>query len=216
MIAEDPPTPVRVLVLMGVSGSGKTTIATLLGERLHWEVVDGDDFHPPANVAKMHGGMPLTDEDRAPWLASIAAWIDATRGAGRHGVVACSALRKAYRDVLAGPGRPDVRIVYLQGSRALIGARQAARRNHFMPPSLLDSQFATLEEPGPDEAPITVSIEPEPARVVDAIVAALDASGALGASGAPGRLSAPGLAASGQVAAAAPAGMEPGQARSPG
>ena len=157
---------------MGVSGSGKTTIASLLAGRLRWELVDGDDFHPPANVEKMEGGTPLTDADRAPWLASIAAWIDATRATGGHGIVACSALRRAYRDVLAG-GRDDVRIVYLHGSRELIGERQAARRNHFMPPALLDSQFATLEEPGPDESPITVSVEPAPLQVVDAIVAQL-------------------------------------------
>lgn len=170
--AAPPPAPISVLVVMGVSGSGKTTIAALLAGSLHWELVDGDDFHPASNVAKMHGGTPLTDEDRAPWLASIATWIDATRAAGAHGVVACSALRKRYRDVLAG-GRPDVRIVYLKGSRALIGERQAARKNHFMPASLIDSQFATLEEPGPEENPITVSVEPEPMEVVRAVVAAV-------------------------------------------
>ena len=118
-----PPVPISVLVVMGVSGSGKTTIAALLAGSLHWELVDGDDFHPAANVAKMHGGTPLTDEDRAPWLASIATWIDATRVAGAHGVVACSALRRRYRDVLAA-GRPDVRVVYLKGSRELIGERR--------------------------------------------------------------------------------------------
>ncbi len=159
-----------VFVVMGVSGSGKTTVAALLAGKLGWAFEDGDDFHPPANVAKMHGGTPLTDEDRWPWLQAIAAWIDATRSTGQHGVVACSALRRAYRDVLLG-ARPDVRLVYLQGSKAVIGARQAARLNHFMPPGLVESQFATLEEPGADERPITVSVEPKPRQIVDNILA---------------------------------------------
>ncbi len=161
-----------MLVVMGVSGSGKTTIAALLAGRLGWEFEDGDDFHPPANVAKMHGGTPLTDEDRWPWLRAIAAWIDATRAAGGHGIVACSALRRAYRDILVGD-RPDVRLVYLRGDRALIARRQAARHNHFMPASLVDSQFAALEEPGADERPVVVGVEPRPAAVVDRIVASL-------------------------------------------
>ena len=167
----DPSLP-SVLVVMGVSGSGKTTIAALLAGRLGWEYIDADDFHPPANVRKMHGGMPLTDEDRWPWLHSMAGWIDATRTAGRHGVLACSALKHAYRDILTG-ARPDVRLVYLQGDKPLIAGRQAARHNHFMPPALVDSQFATLEEPGPDEHPLTVSVAPRPPKVVDAIIEAL-------------------------------------------
>ena len=161
-----------VLVVMGVSGSGKTTIAALLAGRLGWEFEDGDDFHPPANVAKMHGGTPLTDEDRWPWLHAMAAWVDATRAGGRHGVLACSALRRAYRDILVG-SRPDVRLVYLQGSKALISARQAARTNHFMPAALVDSQFAALEEPGPEERPIVASVEPRPQEVVRTIAAQL-------------------------------------------
>jgi len=156
-----------VLVVMGVSGSGKTTIAALLAGRLGWEFEDGDDFHPPANVAKMHGGTPLTDEDRWPWLNSMAAWIDATRGAGRHG-----ALKRAYRAILVGD-RPDVRLVYLKGSKELIGQRQAARQGHFMPPGLLDSQFAALEEPGPDEHPLVASVEPRPQQVVRDLAAQL-------------------------------------------
>ncbi len=166
-----------VLVVMGVSGSGKTTIAALLAGRLGWEFEDADDFHPPANVEKMHGGTPLTDEDRAPWLAAMAAWIDATRGTGRHGVLACSALKRAYRQVLVGD-RPDVRLVYLQGSRELIGVRQAARTGHFMPTALLDSQFATLEEPGPEERPIVASVEPRPQEVVQAVIAQFPPAGA--------------------------------------
>lgn len=166
-----PPLP-SVLVVMGVSGSGKTTVAALLAGRLGWEFGDADDFHSPANVAKMHGGTPLTDADRAPWLDTMAAWIDATRATGRHGVLACSALKRAYRRVLT-EGRDDVRIVYLRGDKALIGSRQAARHNHFMPASLLDSQFATLEEPGPEEHPLTVSVAPRPHAIADSIVRAL-------------------------------------------
>ena len=158
-----------VLVLMGVSGSGKTTVAAMLAGRLDVHFLEGDDLHPPANVEKMHGGTPLTDEDRWPWLHDIAAWIDATRRVGNHGTVACSALKRAYRDVLVGE-RPDVRIVYLKGERDLIARRLAARDGHFMPPSLLDSQFATLEEPQADEHPIVVSIVAHPRRIVEEIV----------------------------------------------
>lgn len=161
-----------MLVVMGVSGSGKTTVAALLAGRLGWEFGDADTWHSPASVAKMHGGTPLTDEDRWPWLASIAAWIDATRATRRHGVLACSALRRAYRDVLVGQ-RPDVRLVYLQGSHTLISERQAARRNHYMPASLVESQFATLEPPGLDEHPITVPVAPPAHDVVQIIMSAL-------------------------------------------
>ena len=162
-----------VLIVMGVSGSGKTTVAAMLAGRLGWEFGDADDFHPPANVRKMHGGTPLTDEDRWPWLASMAAWIDATRVIGRHGVLACSALKRSYRQVLAGERR-DVRLVYLRGDKALITGRQAARHNHFMPVTLVDSQFATLEEPGEDEHPLTVSVVPSPPSIVDGIVALIE------------------------------------------
>lgn len=164
-----------VLVVMGVSGSGKTTIASLLARRLDWIFEDADWFHPPANVEKMAAGTPLTDEDRWPWLAAIAAWIDETRTGGRHGIVACSALRRAYRAALVRQHGDAVRIVYLEGDRILIGARMALRQGHFMPQALLDSQFDALEAPGPDERPLTVSVEPHPNKVVDAIVAALEA-----------------------------------------
>jgi gluconokinase len=120
----------------------------------------------------MHAGEPLTDEDRWPWLQAIAAWIDATRRTGNHGTVACSALKRAYRDILVGERR-DVRIVYLKGDRDLIARRMAARDDHFMPPSLLDSQFATLEEPQLDERPIVVSIVPHPREIVEEIVTRL-------------------------------------------
>ena len=131
--------------------------------------MEGDKLHPPANVAKMQSGTPLTDEDRWPWLRAIAREIDAMRARGESAVVACSALKRAYRDILIGD-RPDVVLVYLQGSKELIAGRMAARKNHFMPPALLDSQFATLEEPGDDEHPIVVSIEPPPDAIVDEVV----------------------------------------------
>ena len=146
-----------VLVVMGVSGSGKTTVAALLAGRLGWELGDADDWHSPANVRKMHGGTPLSDDDRWPWLASIAAWIDATRSTGQHAILACSALKRAYRDVLIGD-RSDVRLVYLRGEEALIQDRQAARLNHYMPASLVHSQFETLEVPGADERPLVVDV----------------------------------------------------------
>ena len=139
------------LIVMGVSGSGKSTIADKLAERLRWSYEDGDKFHPASNVAKMSAGHPLTDEDRWPWLQAIADDIDRVCGAGQHAVIACSALKRAYRDVLVH-GRSDVRIVYLKGTQELIARRLAARKNHFMPPGLLDSQFKTLEPPDAGEA----------------------------------------------------------------
>ncbi|WP_375459050.1 gluconokinase, partial [uncultured Enterovirga sp.] len=163
-----------VLIVMGVSGSGKTTIASLLARRLEWTFEDADWFHPPENVAKMAAGTPLTDADRWPWLQAIKTWIDSTRHAGRHGVVACSALKREYRAVLVGSHPDEVRIVYLDGDRELIGTRLAMRSGHFMPPGLLESQFATLEPPGPEERPITISVEPHPNDVVTNIVAALE------------------------------------------
>ena len=140
--------------------------------RLGWGFQDGDDFHSAAMVEKMRGGTALTDADRWPWLGRVAAWVDATRAVGRHGVIVCSALRREYRDVVVGD-RADVRLVYLQGDRALIAARQAARTGHYMPASLVESQFAALEEPGADERPITVSVVPGALEVVSAIVAQL-------------------------------------------
>jgi carbohydrate kinase (thermoresistant glucokinase family) len=152
-----------------VSGSGKSTIASMLAQRLHWVYEDADWFHPKSNIEKMHHGEPLNDEDRWPWLHAIAEWIDATRRAGGHGVVACSALKRAYRDVLIGDRR-EVRLVFLKGDRDLIARRVAARADHFMPTTLLDSQFGTLEEPQADERPIVVSIVPHPREIVEAIV----------------------------------------------
>ena len=161
-----------VVVMMGVSGSGKTTIARGVAARLGWDVLEGDSYHPPSNVAKMSHGIPLDDADRLPWLQAIAQAIDAELAAGRSAIVACSALKRSYRDILIGP-RKEVALVYLQGSRELLAERMRHRTGHFMPPSLLDSQLATLEEPTPDEAPITVSVAPPPERIVDAVIAAL-------------------------------------------
>src|SRR5450755_2259136 len=157
------------LVVMGVSGSGKSTIADKLAERLGWTYEDGDKFHPASNVAKMSAGHPLTDEDRWPWLQAIADEIDRVCKEGEHAVIACSALRRAYRDVLVH-GRNDVRIVYLNGTRPLISDRLALRKGHFMPAGLLESQFKTLEPPGPVENPVTVSIDSSVDTIVDDIV----------------------------------------------
>ena len=148
-----------ILVVMGVAGSGKTTVARMLAERLGWRFQEGDALHPPGNVAKMSAGTPLTDDDRWPWLHAIAAVIDGWRAEGASGIVTCSALKRAYREILVG-GRADVRLVHLAGDKALIAARMAARKGHFMPTALLDSQFATLEPPGAEERAIVVDISP--------------------------------------------------------
>jgi gluconokinase len=161
-----------VMIVMGVSGSGKSTIGALLARRLHWEFEDADWLHPASNVDKMHNGIALTDEDRGPWLDAVAAWIDKIRTSGGHAVVACSALKRRYRDILIGE-RTDVRLVYLKGDETLIARRIATRHEHFMPRTLLHSQFEALEEPGPDEAPLTISIEPEPREIVAQILSAL-------------------------------------------
>jgi len=159
---------VVILVVMGVAGCGKTTIARMLAERLGWRFQEGDALHPPANVAKMSAGTPLTDDDRWPWLHTIAGVMDGWRAEGASGIVTCSALKRAYRDILVG-GHPDVRIVHLAGEKALIAARMAARKGHFMPTALLDSQFATLEPPGADENPIVVDIGAEAETIVQAL-----------------------------------------------
>ena len=163
------------LVVMGVSGSGKSTIADILAERIGWTFEDGDKFHPASNVAKMHAGHPLTDDDRWPWLRAIAAEIDRVSRAGGHVVIACSALKRAYRDILVH-GRRDVRIVYLNGTQQLIADRLGKRTGHFMPADLLPSQFRTLEPPGSDENPVTVSIDAPVEAVVDDIVRQLGIS----------------------------------------
>jgi carbohydrate kinase (thermoresistant glucokinase family) len=161
-----------VLVLMGVSGCGKTTVGELLAERLHWPYEEGDALHPPANVAKMAAGHPLDDTDRAPWLAKVADWVDAQLDAGRSGVITCSSLKRSYRALIDRRGA-GVEFVYLHGSRELIASRLAGRHGHFMPASLLDSQFVTLEEPGADEPAIRVEIGEPPEAIADDIVQAL-------------------------------------------
>lgn len=159
--------PATVALVIGVAGSGKSTVGRLLADRLGRPYRDADDFHPPANRAKMAAGEPLTDADRRPWLDAIAAWMDQEIAARQPAVVTCSALKRAYRDHLLG-GRPEVRLVYLHGSRELISSRLAARHGHFFPAALLDSQFAELEEPEPDEHPCVVEIDQLPEAVASA------------------------------------------------
>ena len=154
---------------MGVSGCGKSTVASRLAARLGWEFAEADRFHSPANIAKMTAGVPLDDADRAPWLDSIAAWIERERREGRRCVVACSALRRAYRERLAA-GHEDVLFVYLRGDYETIASRLAGRTGHYMPPTLLRSQFDTLEEPQADENALVVSIERAPGEIVEAVV----------------------------------------------
>lgn len=163
-----------ICVLMGVSGSGKSTVAGELAAQLGWPFAEGDDLHPAANVATMRAGQPLTDEDRRPWLARIRAWIEAREAADENGIVTCSALKRRYRDQLSAEGSdPAVRFVHLTGTRDQLLSRLRARRGHFMPASLLDSQLADLEPPGPDEPAITVDIGPSAAEQAQRIVALL-------------------------------------------
>jgi ribose 5-phosphate isomerase A len=164
-----------ILVVMGVSGAGKTTIGEELAARLGWPFEEGDSLHPEANVAKMHAGIPLTDADRQPWLTRVAAWIDGQRAAKRPGIITCSALKRAYRDVIIGD-RPEVRLVYLRGGRDLIAEHLSGRKGHFMPASLLQSQIDTLEGPDPDEDPLIVDVGPSAAQVADEIIRQLGTS----------------------------------------
>jgi ribose 5-phosphate isomerase A len=164
-----------ILVLMGVSGAGKTTIGEELAARLGWPFKEGDSLHPETNVAKMHAGIPLTDADRQPWLERVAAWIDAQRAAKQPGIITCSALKRAYRDIIIG-NRPEVRLVYLRGGRDLMAEHLAGRHGHFMPASLLQSQIDTLEGPEPDEDPLTVDVAGSAAEIADEIIRLLGAS----------------------------------------
>ena len=161
-----------VVVLMGVSGSGKTEVGTRLAEALGGTFVEGDDYHPPANVAKMRSGVPLDDADRQPWLERLSREIGTWLDAGKTVVLACSALKQRYRDILKA-GRPGVRFVHLKGDEALIRKRLDKRRGHYMPASLLESQFAALEEAGDA---ITVGIDAPPDAIVAEIRQALDAA----------------------------------------
>jgi gluconokinase len=160
------------VVVMGVAGSGKSAVAARLAARLGCEMAEADDFHPAANVAKMSAGVPLDDEDRRPWLAAVAAWIGERDRAGRCAVVACSALGRAHRDVLRSAS-PHVVFVHLAVALEVAAGRVRARKGHFMPESLLASQFATLEPPGRDERAITIRAERTLEDVVEAAVAGL-------------------------------------------
>jgi gluconokinase len=162
-----------VVVVMGVSGSGKTTIAALLAAGMDWPFADADDLHPAANVEKMHSGHALTDQDRWPWLARVAAEIDDWRQKRSSGVMACSALKQAYRRIIVGD-RQDVALVYLRGGHDLVAHRLAARQGHYMPASLLDSQFETLEEPAPDERPIVLDVGPTPQQIITTLIERLE------------------------------------------
>lgn len=161
-----------IVLVMGVAGCGKSTVGSLLAARLGVAFAEGDTFHPAANVAKMSRGEPLTDADRQPWLAAIAGEIARRAELDEGLVVGCSALRRDYRRTLLG-GRAHARLVYLKGSQDLIATRMARRRDHFMPPSLLASQFAALEEPGPDERPIVIDIGATPDEVVALALSAM-------------------------------------------
>ena len=167
------------LVVMGVSGVGKTTVASRLAARLACELADADEFHPQANIAKMAAGIPLQDEDRWPWLDAIAAWIRARAEAGHTAVVTCSALKRAYRDVLRRAS-PGVVFVHLSGSPELIAERIRSRRGHFMPPALLASQLATLEPLAPGEPGLTVDVAKTPDELADEVIAALGLAAARG------------------------------------
>ncbi|MCU1592261.1 MAG: gluconate kinase [Frankiales bacterium] len=166
--------PTVTLVVMGVSGSGKTTVAQRVAERLGWVFAEGDDFHPAANVAKMHAGHPLTDEDRWPWLRALADWIGVREAAGENAVLTCSALKRSYRALLDS-GHPSVRFVHITASEETIRRRLEQRQGHYMPASLLDSQLATLEPLQPDEPGFTLPGDGEPDDVVDDVVRRLDA-----------------------------------------
>jgi len=159
----------KALLLMGVSGVGKTTTGQRLAKKLGWNFRDADDFHPPANIAKMRAGQPLTDEDRWPWLDAIGGWLDQQLNAGGCAIVTCSALKRIYRERLLSD-RPGARLVFLKGSKALIADRISRRTDHFMPPALLESQFNTLEEPRRDERAIVVDVSQSPNRVVAQIL----------------------------------------------
>ncbi|HWG28313.1 gluconokinase [Actinospica sp.] len=165
-LAGSPP----VLLIMGVSGSGKTTVGSLLAGRLGWAYAEADAFHPSANLAKMAAGRPLDDADRAPWLAAIGAWIDESVAAGRPAVVTCSGLKRAYRDSLR-EGRAHLRLVFLDAQFATVSARLTAREGHFFPADLLASQYGDLQAPEPDEAIVRIPVNEAPQQIVERLIA---------------------------------------------
>ncbi|MFI5068529.1 MAG: gluconokinase [Streptosporangiales bacterium] len=158
-----------IVVVAGVSGSGKSTVGALLATRLGWPFTDGDALHPAANVAKMRAGHPLTDADRQPWLAAVAARIDAYQTEGQSAVLACSALKHSYRDELTA-GHPAVRIVFLEASRDVLAARLRARHGHFFPAALLDSQLADAQVPQPPEQALVIAATASPRDAVRGIM----------------------------------------------
>jgi carbohydrate kinase (thermoresistant glucokinase family) len=163
----------RIIIVMGVSSSGKSTVGAALGARLGKPFLDGDAYHPASNVEKMRSGTPLTDADRWPWLERLAAALKVAADRNGAAIGACSALKRAYRDFLTQKAGEPVLFVFLKGDRALIGARMAARRHEYMPASLLDSQFATLEPPDPDENALTVPVAEPVEAILDRVVGAL-------------------------------------------
>jgi len=158
-----------VLVVMGVSGSGKTTVGSMLAERLGWPFQEGDDLHPQKNIDKMKVGNPLTDADRRPWLELIADWVDHQLDAGRSGIITCSALKRAYRKRI-DRRRRGVVFIFLDGPQKTIALRLGSRRSHFMPPQLLKSQFADLEPPSSSEPAIAFDVDASPQQIVDEII----------------------------------------------
>jgi gluconokinase len=161
-----------ILIVAGVSGSGKTTVGAMLAGRLGWRFADADEFHPAANIEKMRAGTPLTDDDRWPWLRAIGAWMDERIARGESAVITCSALKRSYRDMLLG-GRPQVRMVFLAADRQVLARRLAARHGHFFPQQLLGTQFADLELPRPDEHVVTIVPAEDPGDTVTSIIAVL-------------------------------------------
>jgi gluconokinase len=161
-----------ILIVSGVSGSGKSTVGALLAGMLRWQFADADSFHSEANVAKMRSGVPLTDEDRAPWLRAITEWMDVRIAAGQSAVLACSALKRVYRDELLA-GRPAATMVFLEVDRDVLARRLSARHGHFFPEKLLDSQLAALEPPAQDEHVHVVKVDGDPAQTAAKIIVLL-------------------------------------------
>ena len=161
-----------ILIVAGVSGSGKTTVGAMLAGRLGWRFADADEFHPAANIEKMRAGTSLTDDDRWPWLRAIGAWMDERIARNESAVITCSALKRSYRDMLLG-GRPQVRMVFLAADRQVLARRLAARHGHFFPQQLLGTQFADLELPRPDEHVVTIVPAEDPGDTVTSIIAVL-------------------------------------------